>query len=337
MATADIRVKIDFLQHHKIRLLEKIAGETAALNLLQLWLYAGSNKTDGFLDMSLEDIELASQWYKEPSVFANALLRCKLLDAVQGGYAIHDWLDHNPYMAGEKARGDEGRLNRLKAVNIKAWQEFTDNGRTGITKEEYREITLRGTEGGLKGGLRGLKAPLTPYPSPYPSPLQYPKEKQPCSKEQSFELWWSEVVLIYWPKARRTGKGSAKKAWIKAKNIPCMEQLIEQAKALSKSDQWCKEGGQYCPLPATWLNSGRFDDPVPEAVPEKVTVEWGEIWDGQEYDVIFNQGSREDMVDSNYGRMSKGEFIGLRKHIYEQGLRTRKRKEAMSEKAVAND
>ena len=29
-----------------------------------------------------------------------------------------------------------------------------------------------------------------------------------------------------------------------------------------KSEQWQKEGGQFVPNPATWLNQGRWDDEI---------------------------------------------------------------------------
>ncbi len=64
---------------------------------------------------------------------------------------------------------------------------------------------------------------------------------------------------ISYPK--KVGKGAALKAW-KAKKPPlckCLSALAWQ----TKSDQWTRDGGQFIPHPATWLNQGRWDD-VPE-------------------------------------------------------------------------
>jgi len=73
-----------------------------------------------------------------------------------------------------------------------------------------------------------------------------------------FEGFWSEYP-------RKTGKGGAYKAWGKA-NPPldaCLCALVWQ----KKSDQWTRDGGQFIPLPATWINQRRWEDQPPEILP----------------------------------------------------------------------
>lgn len=71
-----------------------------------------------------------------------------------------------------------------------------------------------------------------------------------------FERFWKA-----YPK--KVGKGAALKAFEKAKVnadlIVVIENAIEQQK---KTDQWKKDGGQYIPNPATWLNQQRWEDEV---------------------------------------------------------------------------
>ena len=159
----DIRIKLDFLKHYKIGLLKKLAGENSPLNLLHLYLYTGANKPDGKLNMSLFEIEMAAEWSGEEGVFANALLKCRLLDEVEGGYEVHDWFDHNTYAATGDKRSDESRLNRLKGVNEDLYNYWTGLGHTSITKEQYKELTSSTPQGTVKHPSSPLKAPLSHY------------------------------------------------------------------------------------------------------------------------------------------------------------------------------
>ncbi len=67
-----------------------------------------------------------------------------------------------------------------------------------------------------------------------------------------FEQFWSA-----YPK--KVGKGDAFKAWQKNGHPPIQEIIVILALACQCGD-WLKEGGQYIPNPATWLNGKRWDD-----------------------------------------------------------------------------
>ncbi|MBE3119592.1 MAG: hypothetical protein IMZ50_12670, partial [Candidatus Atribacteria bacterium] len=78
-------------------------------------------------------------------------------------------------------------------------------------------------------------------------------KKQPCSAEPSeFADFWKAYP-------RKVGKGAARKAWKattgKRPELPCLLAAVAKAKG---SDQWVKEGGQFIPHPATWLNQERL-------------------------------------------------------------------------------
>lgn len=70
----------------------------------------------------------------------------------------------------------------------------------------------------------------------------------------NFDRFWS----IY-PKKR--GKGEAEKVWAKLHPddalVGAMVSKIEQAK---RTPDWMKEGGQFIPYPATWLNAKGWED-----------------------------------------------------------------------------
>ena len=51
-----------------------------------------------------------------------------------------------------------------------------------------------------------------------------------------------------------------------------MEQILNAVEIQKQSDQWTKDGGQFIPLPATWLNNSRWEDDVLPSTTRKKTV-----------------------------------------------------------------
>jgi hypothetical protein len=55
----------------------------------------------------------------------------------------------------------------------------------------------------------------------------------------------------------------ARAAFAKRKvNSSLLEEMLAAIAKQKKTDQWTKDGGQYIPNPATWLNQGRWQDEV---------------------------------------------------------------------------
>lgn len=88
---------------------------------------------------------------------------------------------------------------------------------------------------------------------PYPT---LPKTTTSSVADESFEAFWKA-----YPK--KIGKGAAEKAW---KKIPSREAAFETIRgavaAQVRSEQWLKDGGQFIPHPATWLNQRRWEDEI---------------------------------------------------------------------------
>jgi hypothetical protein len=88
---------------------------------------------------------------------------------------------------------------------------------------------------------------------PFPASKAVPS----CDGEKvGFDLFWSTFP-------RKIGKGAAELAWKKLKPDATLQARIVQAvKAQCKSEQWRRDGGQFIPHPATWLNGKRWEDEV---------------------------------------------------------------------------
>ena len=82
-------------------------------------------------------------------------------------------------------------------------------------------------------------------------------------QEQRFNEFWN-----LYPK--KVGKEAARKSWNKVHPDQALFNKIMQSIAEAKaSEQWRKQNGQFIPIPATWLNQGRWDDVIESATEQR--------------------------------------------------------------------
>ena len=89
-------------------------------------------------------------------------------------------------------------------------------------------------------------------PAPKKAGASARQKRQPSAA--AFDRFWGAYP-------RRQGKEAARKAWAKIRPDDAL--LAEMLAALERqraSDQWRRDGGQFIPYPATWLNGRRWED-----------------------------------------------------------------------------
>lgn len=74
-----------------------------------------------------------------------------------------------------------------------------------------------------------------------------------------FDLFWDSYP-------RRQAKKDARKAWEQVDGDRHLAEILSALGWQSKQDQWLKNGGQFVPLPATYLRGERWTD-EPTAAP----------------------------------------------------------------------
>ncbi|MDQ3540096.1 MAG: HNH endonuclease [Chloroflexota bacterium] len=103
---------------------------------------------------------------------------------------------------------------------------------------------------------------ISDSPTPPPVTPDEPAEtvKSQTIHEQRFDQFWTA-----YPK--RVGKEAARRWWLKAKpDAALLATMLKAIEVQKLSPQWCKDGGQFIPNPATWLGQGRWDDDVSTSV-----------------------------------------------------------------------
>ena len=105
-------------------------------------------------------------------------------------------------------------------------------------------------------------------------------KKEPSLIEKRFDEFWASYP-------RKTGKGAAKKSFLKiAPSKELFEKMMSALEAAKRCEQWSRDHGQYIPHPATWLNQERWDDDygvpdlrtraTPGFDPEDPYADWGQ-------------------------------------------------------------
>lgn len=101
-----------------------------------------------------------------------------------------------------------------------------------------------------------VQAPDETGSRPALSPIPLPESPIPLPSNNGFEGFWKA-----YPK--KIGKGAAQKAWGKVRpSQGLISQILGAVEIQKQCEQWQKDGGQYIPNPATWLNQKRWEDEV---------------------------------------------------------------------------
>lgn len=97
-------------------------------------------------------------------------------------------------------------------------------------------------------------------------------------KSNKDNIYAQSFDRFYQAYPRKQGKQAAQKAWLKLKPDDTLVETIMDALADHKQQpDWLKDGGQFIPYPATWLNGRRWEDDlvkVSQAVTDELRA-WG--------------------------------------------------------------
>lgn len=135
-------------------------------------------------------------------------------------------------------------LSRKKMFSYDEILEFAANG------GELPQVAENIANLPLESNPIRIQSKSNPNPNPNTSASR-------CA--QGFDEFW-----IAYPK--KQGKQQAEKAFNKIKpDRALLDKMLASIKAWSQSQQWTKDGGQYIPMPSTWLNGKRWEDEAPKA------------------------------------------------------------------------
>ena len=226
----------NYFDHPKTRRLVGLLGQMADVLPLRLWAYcARVHPSDGAMSRYSDlEIEGVIHWIGVPKEAVRALCAVGFLKPIKNGFSCVDWLQHEGHLKAFRRRGIEASKAR--------WAKYATSNAASNAKKN-----------------------LSNAPS-VPSIPSIPTTKNPLPPKRGnvdgFDQFWDS-----YPK--KVGKLAALKVWKKIGPTADMQaRIVSAIRAQRYCEQWTKDGGQYIPHPATWLNQGRWDDEIRPTTPQ---------------------------------------------------------------------
>lgn len=269
--SGDARISTGLPSHPKTLKLIRRLGTGSAWNLVCLFLWAASNRSDGdFTGMSDEDLELAAQWGGDEGVFVAVLADIRFLDGEEGAYCVHDWAEHNPWAAGAISRSYKARWNAAKRHHGEKEADRLVPQYAASRNADSNASSNAASKPAAVLHPESSNAP-SPSPSPLPSPLPKQKQKalvrQAARYDEAFELSWAE----YPKRGGGNSKAAAGKAW--TARIRSGESAADMAAGVIRYAKFIretgKEGTEFVKQAATFLGPDKhyLDDWIPPRIP----------------------------------------------------------------------
>lgn len=169
------------------------------------------------------------------------------------------------------------RIDSVKDKDIRAWMNtlikqglifiYEVDGKEYLqmsTWEKHQQIRAKRSkypapdDGLITSEINGNHKISNVPENPIQSNLESESNPNPTSTQSTlkdrFETFWTA-----YPKKR--SKGAAEKAWAKIKpNEQLTGEILSALERAKTSADWQKDGGQFIPYPATWLNAKGWED-----------------------------------------------------------------------------
>lgn len=189
----DCRFSTAFPHHPKTVKLIRRLQEAAAWAWVCLLLWVADNRPDGNLTgLSGEDLEIAAGWNGESGTLISTLVDVRFLDGEPGAYTVHDWAEHNPYVASRPQRIEASRLAgeaRWKGVSP---EERSEAARQAINARWDRKRQAADTSdipADRSNDTSGYERDTSGYePPPLPPLPTQPKKSKTKTKAHSFAV-----------------------------------------------------------------------------------------------------------------------------------------------------
>lgn len=178
----------------------------------------------------------------------------------------------------------DGLINRRADIELgKAALQAETNRRIAVQREQSRKATRNASRTEHESCTnrstntepnqtpdtihqRSNTPPLTPPGGvddddcpPLPPPENPPKRAAVHEFPPGFDRFWQAYP-------RKTAKPHAAKAFARLRpDEALLERMLQALQAQRSSPQWQRDGGQFIPHPATWLNGRRWEDQLPLA------------------------------------------------------------------------
>ena len=228
MAGDWIKMRVDLQTHPKVfRMVSALRADRLRVigGLHVAWSIFDTHSADGVLHgYTTEAMDAVIGW---PG-FTQAMVDVEWADIDEHGSLVMPRFDeHNGASAKRRANDSERKRESRKANSVRN-VSANDADKMRTREEKRRE-----------------------------EKVLYQKPSSSSDDGDPFSRFWK----LY---PRKVGKANAEKAWSKLKvDADLFERMASALAAWAGSPDWTKDGGQFIPHPATWLNGKRWNDELP--------------------------------------------------------------------------
>lgn len=269
-----IRADTGLCDHPKVIALSqalRLDKDAVVGKLLRLWSWAAQNRENGIL--RAYDVETVAEIMRV-RISAKKLMDalCAAPDGYQSGfidliddgcYAMHDWKEYTGKSVEDKNRNAQ-RMRDARATNVRRTNSAQDD--CNMSTQSSNDVHVCDARAPHNSNTCDECARPTytihnntPYSPPLGDDLDAEtggttSEKYPTA----FGAFWTAYP-------RKVGKGAALRAWRRISSPASMlDAMLDALTWQCESEQWQRDGGQYIPNPATWLNQRRWEDEKPD-------------------------------------------------------------------------
>lgn len=201
-------------------------------------------------------------------------------------------------------RGGLAKANNAKQTLANSGKELANSGKGYQTlayqdqdqdqdQDKNTPLTPHGGEGG--GGELPYSPPMPKNPTPREQGTNAravgtnPREQgrnpraqgtNPRARPDPAPRYSGDFDAFWQAYPRKVGKDAAWKKWQQVhrrSDFPALPDLLASLERQRSSEQWQKEGGQFVPHAATWLNQGRWADEVQPADGRERADKYGNV------------------------------------------------------------
>lgn len=133
-----LNLDLDFFDHPKVKRLIGLLGKGSEVLPIRLWAYCGKYHCDSgrLTEISAQEIESIMCWWGTSGVAVEALVKVGFLEVVpEGGYQVHDWLEHEGHLVAYKKKARAAALKRWEKVNSNVCLEHSPSIASSNAKE----------------------------------------------------------------------------------------------------------------------------------------------------------------------------------------------------------
>ena len=239
------------------------------------------NKAAGFITIHRQILDW--EWYKDTNtvcLFIHLLLNANFVDGKFEGRLIKrgQLVTSLPSLSVEtgltiqqirtalshlKSTGEitDSTCNRYRIITISKYDEYQTPTDESTDSQQATNRQLTGNQQATNRQLTGNQQQYNNNNNNNKGTMEQRNNNSLSVIDESFDRFWSS-----YPK--KVAKQAAMKAWKKLNpNGITVVHIIDKLDEWKESDEWNRDGGQYIPHPATWLNGRRWEDEVPKRVP----------------------------------------------------------------------